>query len=226
MMTPVEEVLASFEALVQAGKVRYIGLSDVPAWYVARAQTLAEQQGREKIAALQLEYSLVQRSIEREHVPAAQELGIAICPWSPLAGGLLSGKYKRGGQPNPTEGRIEIQKAAGTTIFERDTDWNWKIVDVLMEVSKQIGRPPAEVALNWVATQPGVTSTIIGATKIAQLDSNLSSLDFTIPAELRARLDKAGEPDPTAQPYAFFAPTLQARVKGNAAIRAWAASNG
>jgi len=218
-------VLASFEALVQAGKVRYIGLSDVPAWYVARAQTLAEQQGREKIAALQLEYSLVQRSIEREHVPAAQELGIAICPWSPLAGGLLSGKYKRGAQPNPTEGRIEIQKAAGTTIFERDTDWNWKIVDVLLEVSKQIGRPPAEVALNWVATQPGVTSTIIGATKIAQLDSNLSSLDFTIPSELRARLDKAGEPDPTAQPYAFFAPTLQARVKGNAAIRAWAASN-
>jgi hypothetical protein len=91
----------------------------------------------------------------------------------------------------------------------------------LLEVSKEIRRPPAEVALNWVATQPGVTSTIIGATKISQLDSNVSSLDFTIPAELRARLQEASELDPTAQPYAFFMSTLQARVKGNAAIRAW-----
>ena len=222
MITPVEEVLASFDMLVKAGKVRYIGFSDVPAWYVTRAQTLAEQQGRERIAALQLEYSLVERNIEREHIPAAQELGIAILPWSPMAGGFLSGKYKRDGQPGTPEGRLNLQKAAGTTIFERDTERNWKILDVLLDVSKKIGRPPAEVALNWVATQPGVTSTIIGATKLAQVESNLSSLDFTIPAELRARLDKAGELDPTAQPYAFFSPALQARVKGNAEIRPWA----
>jgi len=221
MITPLEEVLASFVTLVQAGKVRHIGLSDVPAWYVARAQTLAEQQDRERIAALQLEYSLVERNIEREHIPASQELGIAICPWSPLAGGFLSGKYKRGEQTGPSDSRLEIQKAAGTTIFERYTDRNWKVLDVLLEVSKEIGGPPAEVALNWVATQPGVTSTIIGATKLPQLDSNLSSLDFTIPAELRARLDKAGELDPTAQPYAFFTPALQARIRGNTAIRAW-----
>jgi len=224
MITPVEEVLASLDTLVRTGKVRYIGFSDVTAWYVARAQTLAEQQGRERIAALQLEYSLVERHIEREHVPAAQELGIAICSWSPLAGGLLSGKYKRGDQPGPQAGRLEIQKAAGTTIFERYTEWNWKVLDVLLEVSKQIGRPPAEVALNWVATQPGVTSTIVGATKLAQLDSNLSSLDLAIPAELRARLDKAGEINPGAQPYAFFTPALQARVKGNSEIRPWARS--
>jgi aryl-alcohol dehydrogenase-like predicted oxidoreductase len=202
MITPVEEVVASLDMLVKAGKVRYIGFSDVPAWYVARAQTLAEQQGRERIAALQLEYSLVERNIEREHIPAAQELGIAILPWSPLAGGFLSGKYKRDGQPGTPEGRLDLQKAAGTTIFERDTERNWKILDVLLDVSKKIGRPPAEVALNWVATQPGVTSTIIGATKLAQVESNLSSLDFTIPA--------------------FFSPALQARVKGNAEIRPWA----
>ena len=224
MITPVEEVLASFDALVQAGKVRYIGFSDVPAWYVARAQTLAEQQGRERIAALQLEYSLVERNIEREHILAALELGIAVCPWSPLAGGFLSGKYKRDGQSGSPEGRLEIQRAAGTTIFERLTERNWEILDVLLDVSKKIGRPPAEVALNWVATQPGVTSTIIGATKLAQLESNLSSLDFTIPAELRVRLDKSGELDPTAQPYAFFSPALQSRVKGNTEIRPWARS--
>jgi aryl-alcohol dehydrogenase-like predicted oxidoreductase len=224
MITPVEEVLASLDTLVHAGKVRYIGLSDVPAWYVARAQTLAEQLGRERIAALQLEYSLVERNIEREHVPAALELGIAILPWSPLAGGFLSGKYKRGEPSGSPEGRLEIQKAAGTTIFDRATERNWKVLDVLLEVSRKINRPPAEVALNWVGSQPGVTSTIIGATKLAQLDSNLSSLDVAIPGELRARLDKAGELDPTAQPYAFFTPALQARVKGNAEIRPWARS--
>jgi aryl-alcohol dehydrogenase-like predicted oxidoreductase len=225
-VTPVEEVLDSFDALVRAGKVRYIGFSDVPAWYVARAQTLAEQQGREKIAALQLEYSLVERNIEREHIPAAQELGMAVCPWSPLAGGLLAGKYKREGQSGSTQGRLEIQKAAGNTLFERFTEYNWKIVDVLVEVAKQIGRPPAEVALNWVATQPGVTSTIIGATKIDQLNSNLSSLDFAIPAELRARLDKAGEPDPLAQPYVFFGGAIQSRVTGGTVVRPWSTENG
>src|SRR5260370_3796466 len=148
MITPVEEVLSSLDALVKAGKVRYIGFSDVPAWYVARAQTLAEQQGRERIAALQLEYSLVERNIEREHVPAALDLGIALCPCRPLAGGFLSGKRKREGQPSSPEGRLEIQRAAGTTIFERATERNWKILDVLLDVSKKISRSPTEAALN------------------------------------------------------------------------------
>jgi aryl-alcohol dehydrogenase-like predicted oxidoreductase len=115
---------------------------------------------------------------------------------------------------------------AGDALFEHFTDRNWKIVDVLVDVAKQIGRAPAEVALNWVATQPGVTSTILGATKVDQLDSNLSSLDFVIPAELRARLNKAGELDPFAQPYVFFSSRLQARVTGGTDVRPWSRSNG
>ena len=225
MFTPVEEVLSSFDALVRSGKVRYIGLSDVPAWYLSRAQTLAEQLGRERIIALQLEYSLVERNIEREHIPAAQVLGMAICPWSPIAGGLLSGKYKRDGKHGGSQGRLDIQKASGGVIFDRETERNWNIIDVLLEVSKQIGRSPAEVALNWVVTQPGVTSTIIGATKIGQLDSNLSCLDIVIPEELRARLNKASELDPEAHPYAFYGPKLQARVKGGTVIRPWSAAS-
>jgi aryl-alcohol dehydrogenase-like predicted oxidoreductase len=224
-VTPVEEVLSSFDALVRAGKVRYIGLSDVPAWYVARAQTLAEQLGRERIIALQLEYSLVERNIERELIPAAQELGMAVCPWSPLAGGILSGKYNREGKPGSPQGRLDIQKKAGGALFERFTERNWKIVDVLVDVAKQIDRPPAEVALNWVATQPGVTSIIIGATKLDQLESNLSSLDFAIPGELRSRLDKAGELDPV-QPDVCFRPPVQARVTGGTVVRPWSRSNG
>jgi aryl-alcohol dehydrogenase-like predicted oxidoreductase len=226
MITPVEEVVASLDTLVQAGKIRYFGFSDVPAWYLARAYTLAEQQGRERIIALQLEYSLIERHIEREHIPAAQELGLGVCPWSPLGNGLLSGKYKRGDQSGPSDGRLEIQKKSGGALFERFTERNWKIVDALVEVSKQLGRPPAEVALNWVATQPGVTSTILGMTKVAQLDSNLASLNFAIPADLRTQLDKASALDPTAHPYVFFGPKLQARVRGDLATRAWAKSAG
>src|SRR6202166_2232679 len=142
-LTPVEEVVSTLNDLVRQGKIRHYGFSDTPAWYVARAQTLAELQAKERLIALQLEYSLVERNIEREHIPAAQELGIAICPWSPLAGGLLTGKYKREGQPGSAQGPLEIQKAAGTAIFERFTEYNWKIVDVLVDVAKEIGRRPA-----------------------------------------------------------------------------------
>jgi aryl-alcohol dehydrogenase-like predicted oxidoreductase len=222
LVTPVEEVVASLDTLVQAGKIRYYGFSDVPAWYAARAYTLAEQQGRERVIALQLEYSLVERNIEREHIPAAQELGIAICPWSPLANGLLAGKYKKGEQSASPQGRLDIVKTMGGALFERFTEHNWKIVDALLKVSKHMGRPPAEVALNWVATQSGVTSTILGMTKVEQLDSNLASLDFAIPAELRARLDEASALDPAAQPYVFFGPKLQGRIRGDVSIRAWA----
>src|SRR6202034_472812 len=96
-VTPVEEVVNTLTDLVHAGKIRHYGFSDTPAWYVARAHTLAEQQAKEGVAALQLEDSLIERNIEREHIPAAQELGIAICPWSPLGGGFLTGKYKSEG---------------------------------------------------------------------------------------------------------------------------------
>jgi aryl-alcohol dehydrogenase-like predicted oxidoreductase len=224
MITPVEEVVASLDTLVQAGKIRYYGFSDVPAWYAVRAYTLAELQGRERVAALQLEYSLIERNIEREHIPAAQELGIGVCPWSPLGNGLLTGKYKRDDQAGPSKGHLDTLKTTGGALFERFTERNWQIVDSLLEVSKQIGRPPAQVALNWVATQPGVTSTIIGMTKVEQLDDNLASLEFVIPPELRARLDQASALDPTAQPYVFFGAKLQARIRGDLTIRAWARS--
>jgi aryl-alcohol dehydrogenase-like predicted oxidoreductase len=225
-ITPVEEVVSSLDMLVRAGKIRHYGFSDVPAWYLARAFTLGEQQGMEKIIALQLEYSLVERNIEREHIPAAQEMGLGLCPWSPLGNGILSGKYKREEQSGSGEGRLETLKKTGGALFERFTERNWSIVDSLVEVSKAIGRSPAEVALNWVATQPGVTSTILGMTKVSQLDSNLASLDFAIPEELRARLDRVSELDPTAHPYVFFGPKLQTRIRGDVEIRAWARSNG
>src|ERR1700685_2326811 len=106
IVTPVEEVVETLTDLVQEGKIRYYGLSDTPAWYVARAQTIAEKEGKARIATLQLEYSLAERNIEREHIPASQELGVGVCPWSPMAGGLLTGKYKREANGGSGEGRL------------------------------------------------------------------------------------------------------------------------
>jgi aryl-alcohol dehydrogenase-like predicted oxidoreductase len=218
MLTPVEEVLATIDALAREGKVRHFGLSDAPAWYAARAQTIAEFRGWERIAAFQLEYSLAERSIEREHIPLARELGIAVCPWSPLAGGMLSGKYRA--TERTETGRLD---AVAGTIFDRfNTERNRGIVDVLVAVAAEIGRSPAEIALNWVATQPGVTSTITGASRLDQLNANLAALDFAIPPELRARLDEATQLA-VINPYRFFQPVMQAMMRGGTDIRRWTA---
>lgn len=203
-LTPVEEVMSTLNDLVRAGKIRAIGLSDVPAWYLARAQTMAEWRGWERVAAMQLEYSLVERNIEREHVVAAKELGIGLVPWSPLASGMLSGKHTRESVKQQGKDRITQMASSGIPAFEKlYTEKNWAIVDRLLEVSKQLGKSPAQVALNWVTNRPTVCSTLIGATKLSQLDNNLSALDFEIPENQRRALEEIGEPE-VVHPYHFF----------------------
>lgn len=193
--------------------LRYAGV-------VHRAQTLAQKEGKEHAIALQLEYSLVERNIEREHIPVAQELGIGICPWSPIAGGFLAGKYKRDGAAWSGSGRFQTQTIGGP-VFEKFTQRNWRILDVVVEVARQLGKTPAQVALNWAATQPGITWTIIGATKMAQFEDNLAALDFSIPTELRNPLDQVTAL-PWAHPYMFFGTFMQARV-GGASVSPWGA---
>jgi aryl-alcohol dehydrogenase-like predicted oxidoreductase len=217
VVTPVEEVVSTLTDLIRAGKIRYYGFSDTPAWYAARAQTLAQNGAKEPVTTLQLEYSLVERSIEREHIPAAQALGMGICPWSPLASGMLTGKYKREGTGEQPAGRLANP---GSTPFPRFTERNWRVIDVLVEVAKEINKTPAQVALNWVVTQPGVTSTILGTTKVAQLDDNLGALDFVIPAELRKRLDQISAPE-TIHPYTFFTAPFQSMMTGGTSVAPW-----
>jgi len=217
MVTPAEEVLSTLDALVREGKVRYVGFSDVPAWYAARAQTIAELKGWERVVAFQLEYSLVERSIEREHIPAARELGMAVCPWSPLGGGFLSGKYRSGDAAN-NRGRLDT---VANTPFDRfRTERNERILDALLEVARSAGLPPAEIALNWVTARPGVTSTIIGATRMEQLTSNLAALELALAPELRRRLDEASALD-LVHPYRFFQDEAQARIRGGVKISPW-----
>lgn len=216
LVTPAEEVLSTLTDLVSEGKIRYFGLSDCPAWYVARMQTLAEREGKERIATLQHEYSLLERSIEREHIPAAQELGIGLCTWGPLHGGLLTGKYQREGDSGKGEGRL----TGPNQVWNRFTENNWRFLERLLKVSRGIGKPPAQVALNWVATQPGVTSLILGATSLEQLKDNLAALQIEIPGDARAELEKASAP-PLVHPYRMFDPIIQKRVTGETTVRAW-----
>jgi aryl-alcohol dehydrogenase-like predicted oxidoreductase len=219
-LTPVEEVMSTLDALVRSGKVRYIGLSDVPAWYLARAQTIAEHRGLERVAALQLEYSLVERNIEREHVPAAIELGMGICPWSPLASGLLTGKYTKEGVAARGTGRLAAIQGSGNPAFEKlFTERNWAIVDALLSVAHELDKKPAEVALAWITRRPGVSSTIVGATQLEQLDANLRALELEIPPELGAKLDAASRPE-AVHPYIFFDRAMQTMISGGTTVRA------
>jgi aryl-alcohol dehydrogenase-like predicted oxidoreductase len=222
-VTPVEEVISTLNDLVRQGKIRHYGFSDAPAWYVARAFTIAEREGKDRPIALQLEYSLVERNIDREHIPAAQELGLGICPWSPLASGFLTGKYRRNRDGESSDGRLEKMKDSANPSFKKFTEQNWQILDVLLTVSKELHRSPAHIALNWVATQPGITSPILGASKLSQLEDNLGALDFSIPAELRKQLDAVSAPA-SIHPYMFFEPFIQGMIHGGSKIRGWSPS--
>ena len=219
-LTPSEEVVSTLTDLVREGKIRYYGFSDVPAWYAARAHTFAEQQGFERPVALQLEYSLVERNIEREHITAARELGMGICPWSPLASGFLTGKYTKQGPTSSQGSRLDVVKDSINPVFRKFTERNFQIVQTVQEVAQKLGRSAAEIALNWVVTQPGVTSTIIGATKLKQLEANVTSISFIIPPELRQQLDEVSRIEET-HPYMFFGEVLQDRVRGGVKIRKW-----
>jgi len=213
-VTPVEEVMRTLDDLVRAGKVRHIGLSDVPAWYAARAQTLAEWRGFEPVSALQMQYSLVERNLEHEFSRLATELGMGLTVWSPLASGLLSGRYRA---DTPADGRLAAMKDNGNPAFQHLTERNWKIVAELDRVSREVDRPMAQVALNWVANRPGVASVIVGASKPEQLAVNLGALDFTLPAQLVARLDEASQPV-TPFPYYFFTNAMQGMMYGGATV--------
>jgi aryl-alcohol dehydrogenase-like predicted oxidoreductase len=206
-ITPVEEVVRTFDDLVRAGKIRYAGLSDVPAWYAARAQSYAEAHGLTPMVTVQLPYSLISRGIEPEFPPMAQTLGLGITAWSPIGGGLLTGKYRRTEQALTGTGRLANPDTPGMKITERD----WRVVDALDRVATDLGRSMAQVAINWVATQPAVASVVLGASSPAQLDSNLAALDFEIPADARRRLDEASAPEVGA-PYSMFTPEYQSWI--------------
>jgi aryl-alcohol dehydrogenase-like predicted oxidoreductase len=198
--TPIEETVAAMHDLVQSGKVRYLGISDTPAWKVAQAQLLTQVRGWAPFIALQIEYSLAERTVEGELVPMARELGLGVVPWSPLASGRLSGKYTRENAGKVTGGRAAM--VAGR-VGEKD----YQIVEVLVGIAKELGSTVPRVALAWVRSQPGVTSTIIGARTIDHFEDNVQALDVTLTAEHMATLDAVSSPQlPFPIPFLRLAP--------------------
>jgi aryl-alcohol dehydrogenase-like predicted oxidoreductase len=186
--TPLEETISTLDDLVREGAVRYVGLSDTPAWAVARMATLAQWRGWTAIAAVQLEYNLLERTSEGELFGAARELGLGVMPWSPLANGVLTGKYT---QQNPHPAGSGRGSFVGRHLNER----TWRLVDVLGGIAQAHDTTVAATALAWVRQQPIVTSAIIGARTVDQVTANLASLDVTLtPAEL-AELDTLTTPE-------------------------------
>jgi aryl-alcohol dehydrogenase-like predicted oxidoreductase len=185
--TPIDETMAALADLVRAGKVRYIGVSDTPAWKVTEANVTAHFRGWPAFIGLQIEYSLLERSVEQELVPMAKEHGLGITPWSPLKSGALSGKYTRANAGKQQEN----QRAFASSFVNEKT---YQVVDELELIARAHDSTPARVALAWVQAQPGVTSTIIGARRLAQLDDNVGALALTLTAEELRRLDELTKP--------------------------------
>lgn len=185
--TPVEEVLRSLDDVVRQGKVLYIGISDTPAWIISQANTIAHYQGWTQFIALQVEYSLIQRTPERDLLPLAKAFDLAVTPWSPLGGGILTGKYNKPPQPGDEQGRLA--NAALGAISEKSL----AIAEVVSQVAAEIGHTPSQVALAWLGAQSGIIIPIIGARKLSQFQDNLAAIDVTLSPEHLQRLNEVSQ---------------------------------
>lgn len=190
--TPADEILRSMDDLVRAGKLVHLGVSDLPAWEVARMQTIADLRGWSPLVALQIEYSLIERTGERELIPMARELGLGVIPWSPLGSGVLTGKYSRADlAPDAAPGvsgasRKHVALGNGA-LSERSLG----IAETAKEIASEVGATPAQIALAWTLLNPAVTAPLIGARTLAQLEDNLGALEVVLTPDQRARLDAA-----------------------------------
>jgi len=198
--TPLDETLRALDDCVRAGKVRYLGCSNYSAWQLMKATALAKELRIARYDCLQPQYSLVCREIEREHLPLCREEGIGVIPWSPLAGGLLTGKVRRGsGAPAGTRAAVDPMNR------ERfSAERNLAIAETVVEISKANGKTPSQVALAWCAGQPGVTSPIFGARTLEQLEDNLGAADLVLDEASRKKLE-AVSALPLVYPYDFHA---------------------
>jgi len=205
--TPVEETLEALDLLVRSGKVRYVGCSNFSGWQLAKSIGIAERRGLPRYASQQIHYSLQARDAEYELVPAGLDLGVGIMVWSPLAGGLLSGKYRRG--QDPPAGSRHLTDWGEPPV--RDTDQLYDIVDALVEIGEDRGVSAAQVALAWLLGRPGVATIVVGARTGEQLADNLAAADLTLTDDERASLDEVSAP-PLIYPHWHQADTAADRL--------------
>lgn len=231
--TPPEEVLRALTDAVRRGDILYYGFSNAPAWYTAQIATLAHAHGLPQPIGLQYSYSLIDRGVELDIVPAGRALGMGLVAWSPLGFGMLTGKYGRekladfgpaGSVPNKggeaaaggSDGRLNGENPYGGMLF---TEGNFHIVDELRAVAAEIDRPMAQVALAWIVSRPGVSSVLMGASRPEQVTQNAAALEITLTVGQMARLDAAGAP-PTLNPYFIFQMPRR-QIYGGSHIQPW-----
>src|ERR1700754_316481 len=183
--TPLEETMRTLDDLVRAGKIRYLGFSNTPAWVIARAQTMAELRGWTSLAAIQVEYSLLERTVEAEITPLASSLGLTVTPWSPLRNGFLSGKYRRGAQTTDS---------ARAAIVGEPTEKDWPVIDAVAAIAEEQGVSSAGGALAWLRAREGHVVPLVGARRVEHLKDNLAALDVTLSPTQLATLDEVSAP--------------------------------
>jgi aryl-alcohol dehydrogenase (NADP+) len=199
--TPLEETVRTLDGFIRAGKIRYYGLSNFTGWQLTKIVHLARALSAAGPVTLQPQYSLLVREIEWEIVPAAADAGLGLLPWSPLGGGWLSGKYRRGQRPSGAT-RLGEDPGRGMEAYDRrGTARTWDVIDAVQKIADQRGASMAEVALAWVSGRPAVTSTILGARTLAQLETNLRAADLHLSPAETAALDAASDPRPADYPY-------------------------
>jgi aryl-alcohol dehydrogenase-like predicted oxidoreductase len=215
--TPVDEILRAFDDLVRAGKILYIGLSDIPAWQASRMQAIAELRGWSQFCALQISYSLIERTVEREMIPMAAQMGLGVCPWSPLGGGVLAGKYSAA-DLSPANTKDLGSRKAINAVTGRLSEKSLAVAAVVGEIAKEIGKTSAQVGVGWTLTNPAVVSPVLGVRTLAQLRDNLGSLDVDLSKEQLARLD-AVSGVPKVFPMDILKSPAEAMMFGNVKVR-------
>jgi aryl-alcohol dehydrogenase-like predicted oxidoreductase len=200
-LTPVEETLRTLDRFIQAGKIRYYGLSNFTGWQLTKAVHLARALNVAEPVTLQPQYSLLSREIEWEIVPACLDAGLGLLPWSPLGGGWLSGKYRRDQRPTG-DTRLGDDPNRGMEAYDRrGTEQTWNVIDEVQKIAENHGVSMAEVALAWVTDRPGVTSTILGARTVEQLETNLNAAGLHLDEAETAALDAASDLHAPDYPY-------------------------
>ena len=201
--TPIEETVSTLDDLVREGKVRYVGASNYTGWQLATALGVARAGGWEPYVSLQPQYSLVSRDIERELLPLAEYAGLAVLPWSPLGGGMLSGKYRPGETPAANTRAADRTPSAVLMRMRIQEERNFAVAQTVADLADEVGKTMAQVALNWVLHAPGVTAPILGARTVAQIEDNLGAIGWRLDAVARQRLEDASGID-RGYPYDFI----------------------
>jgi aryl-alcohol dehydrogenase-like predicted oxidoreductase len=210
--TPLDETLRTLDGFIRAGKIRYYGLSNFTGWQLTKAVHLARALNLAEPITLQPQYNLLVREIEWEIVPAVLDAGMGMLPWSPLGGGWLSGKYKRDERPTGATRLGENPERGMEAYDRRSTDRTWDIIDAVQKIAEDRGVSMAEVSLSWLTDRPGVTSTILGARTMEQLEANLKAADLHLSADETAALTEASDLHAADYPYGEMGQAQRGRV--------------